>query len=629
MPRALTGLTTENFNEKWPTTLNLFVTDFLLRVKITSKEGANGPEPFVPYEAQMMFLDKLLEGLQKDCHFFCCLKARQLGISTVLLALDLYWLFVFKGLQGAFIADTGENKEIFRDSITEILENLPESFKSGVKRHNRNSLTLNNGSRLQYMSAGKGKNSGLGRSRGLNFVHATECSSWGDQKGLESLIAALAQENPNRLYVFESTALGYNLWFDMYKSAKEDNTTQCALFIGWWAKDIYRFKRGSAQFKRYWDDAQPFMSEYEAEKTAEVLRDFNHEIGEEQWAWYRWMASNQGETSMLEEYPTTPDEAFQATGSSFFNLKKINEDMALIHAIGEKLSFNGYRYEMADLFTSMRVKKVTSIDEADLRVWEEPNPRGKYVIGVDPAYGRSEEADRSVISVWRCYADRLVQVAEYASPWPETRQVAWVLAHLAGCYQDCMINLEVSGPGHSVFAELKYLKQQIMFGQLRKPAAAMNIANALDTARWFLYHRPDSMGAGYAYNWKTGWDTKMLLFNRFRDAYNTDQLTIRSVPALEEMLTLVQDGDSIAASGRNKDDRAFAAGLACYAWGEWIRAGMMVQNRTFEREQAMDQQRIETKTSDTPVTDTMVERFFNRQAKDRQQAQLDALIRGY
>jgi hypothetical protein len=54
------------------------------------------------------------------------------------------------------------------------------------------------------------------------------------------------------------------------------------------------------------------------------------------------------------------------------------------------------------------------IDDVRLRVWEDPAPTGQYVIGCDPAWGRNDWADRSSISVWRCFADKLIQVAEYA-----------------------------------------------------------------------------------------------------------------------------------------------------------------------------------------------------------------------
>jgi hypothetical protein len=47
------------------------------------------------------------------------------------------------------------------------------------------------------------------------------------------------------------------------------------------------------------------------------------------------------------------------------------------------------------------------------------------------------------------------------------------------------------------------------------------------------------------------------------------------MPLLEEMSKVTQDGDSIEAAGRGKDDRVFAAALANKAWYDWMRPGLI------------------------------------------------------
>jgi hypothetical protein len=220
-----------------------------------------------------------------------------------------------------------------------------------------------------------------------------------------------------------------------------------------------------------------------------------------------------------------------------------------------------------------------------------------------------------VISVWRCFSDKLVQVAEYATPQPETRQVAWVMAHLASEYRDCIINLEITGPGGQVMQELTTLKQHLSWGSLRETARQMRVEDCLDGAKWFLWNRPDSMSAGYSYNWKTNFDNKLMIFNKYRDMYSAEQVIPRSRHLLDEMLTLQQDGDRIAASGRNKDDRVFAACLAVYAWDTWRRVPMMAENRTYEREM-LNQQRIESSGKDH-VLGNIVPEFFAQAAQAR------------
>lgn len=592
---------------------------FIEMVRITSKE-AEHPVPIIPYEGQKRFLKELVDGLENGVHHFTTLKSRQLGISTILLALDVFYLFVHPGLQGALIADTAENREAFRQTITEMLDSLPPRFKVKVIRHNRGALVLANGSRLQYMNAGKQKNSGLGRSRALNYVHATECSSWGDQKGLDSLRHALAEQNPNRLYVFESTALGYNLFFDMWEEAKKD-PAQRAIFIGWWGKSVNQHVEGTPEYERWWGES-PVLSEYEADTAEKVERLYGWKITSEQWAWYRNKFELAGdEASFLEEQPSTEDEAFQATGNSFFSLRRVNQDMELLTQHG--VAYTGYKYALGKNFLKMAVEETRIPDEVDLKVWEEPVKGAKYVIGVDPAYGADEDRDRSTIEVWRCYSDRLVQVAEFNTPMPTTRQCAWAMAHLAGCFRDCIINLEITGPGGEVMHEIDNIRQQISFGQLRDIAPSLNTGFALDMARWYLYHRPDSMGPGYMYNWKQSFENKQRLLNRMRDCFDTEQLTIRSMMLLDEMTKFVQDGGKLHASGRNKDDRVMATSLANFAWTEWVRPGMMVEGRTFEVEQAKEQ---EKSLRGGRVVDWLIPLHFENAAKRRSEEELQRLL---
>jgi hypothetical protein len=595
---------------------------FLSLMTITSKEN-RVPGPINLYTGQEIFLEELRHGLDADIHFFVNLKARQLGISTVMLALDIFWLYMHPGLQGALIADTEANKETFRTTITEMLDGLPKGFRVPIKSHNRTALQLANGSRLQYISAGKGKNSGLGRSRGLSYVHASEISSWGDPKGLDSLIDALATDNPDRLYVFESTALGLNLYWDMWIHAQENPLAEKAFFIGWWAKELYRSPRGTPLFEEWWEK-DPLYSPYEQMVTAKVAEDYGVEIDEEQWAWYRERAAGRSEQSMMEEFPGLPDEAWQATGSPFFNEKRVTADIKLIQA--SQVQFRGYRYELGDNFLKMKFIKAESIDDVTLRVWEPPKPNGVYVIGMDPAYGSSETADRLVISVWRCFADKMVQVAEYACNDTTTQHGAWVLAHLAGEYRDVMINLELQGGGDQVMNEIKYLKQSLQFGSLNEAARELKMEHALDSARWFMWRRVDNMGGMVSsWNFKTNVGLKYSGFCRFRDAYNLEQAIVRSIPLLDEMMTLVQDGDKLGAKGRRKDDRPFAAMLANFAWQEWIRPRMMGEQRTYAREMA-EQQNREAVGGD--VLSSIIPAHFKRMADQREEAELRRLLEG-
>jgi hypothetical protein len=49
---------------------------------------------------------------------------------------------------------------------------------------------------------------------------------------------------------------------------------------------------------------------------------------------------------------------------------------------------------------------------------------------------------------------------------------------------------------------------------------------------------------------------------------------------IEEMKTMIREGGSIQASGRNKDDRVIACALACAAFAEQIQPRLIAQKIT-------------------------------------------------
>jgi len=596
--------------------------DFLGGMTISSKElDSARPVPLldVLYTAQYRFLEEIASGLDRDVRTFCCLKSRQLGISTISLALDVFWASVHDRLQGAIITDTDGNRDKFRILLEQYIQSLPRGLRVGIKQHNRNNLVLMNGSVIDYLVAGtRGKKGSLGTSRALNFVHATEVSNWGSTEAdIANLKASLAQKHPHRLYIWESTARGFgNEWYDMCQGAEADDTTQKLFFLGWFLKEHYSFAKDSPEYKRWWDGE---TTPEENEIAAAVSEESKHLITPEQWAWHRYMRTVEiiDPDLMRQNYPSTSHEAFIMTGRAFFPLRRVTSNLRFIHE--ETIPLKAYRYDIGIKFDATRLEPVDSTKNADLRIWEEPHPNGVYVMGVDTAYGR-EDKDRHAIEVFRCYADRLVQVAEFATGIPETYQAAWVMAHLAGAYKNVIINLEVSGPGFAIMDELRHLRQLLdmrMLPGLEQPGRDMD--DIFGAVRWFLYHRADSMGAGYVYNWKTNQENKLQIMNELRDTYAVNHLDLFSVPLLEEMERVVQEGSEIRAEGRAHDDRVFAAALAVHAWITWVRGGMIGTEQTYDR--VSSEEKIAQEQPAATMIGRVVSSFFAEQHEKRMEAE--------
>ncbi|CAB5230121.1 hypothetical protein UFOVP1562_39 [uncultured Caudovirales phage] len=518
---------------------------------------------------QTYVMEEIKKGLEDDVHFFVILKGRQLGITTVSLALDLYWQFTHPGWQGTLVADTEENRDMFRSTLAMYMEGLPKEYKIPLVAHNRNQMVLKNRSRIFYQIAGN--KSRLGQGKAITYLHGTETASWGNEEGLASLIASLAEKNPERLYMFESTAQGFNMFHDMYKTAKKAKT-QRAIFCGWWRNEYYSVPGDSNIYKVYWDGK---LSAEEKEWVKDIKKLYGYEVNSRQMAWWRWKMHEgiKDESLMYQEFPPTEDYAFVMTGTSFFSTTRCTE--AAKEA--KKLVPDHYRYAFGQLFQDTEVLKSTE-RLGTLTVWEEPVDTAYYVIGADPAYGSSDWADRFCIQVYRCYADGLDQVAEFATSEMNTYQFAWVIAHLAGAYKNSTLNLEVNGPGQAVINEIRNLKRMaVSLGG----AMGHGLMDVLGSMTNYIWRRNDTLGGlSNSIGYLTTTNSKERMLQYMKDYFERQMIKIRSMDTLEEMKGIVREGSFLGAPGRGKDDRVIATALACVAYAEQIQPRLIAQKIT-------------------------------------------------
>ncbi len=577
------------------------------------------------YTAQKRLLVDLMDGLEQDIHDYNILKSRQLGISTFTRAVSTFWLGIHDGLPGATVFDTDRNKVAARREIESMIDNLPRAIKfPRIKSRNKDALILENESVLQFLSAGVKKTAnsgGLGRSVGLSFAHLSEICSFGDTSGMAAFRESLSDINPNRLYLKESTARGYNIWNEIWEEARKDPDHQSCRFYGWWSKDSQVILRNDPEFERY--GAAP-LSPREIETAAKVLELYGWSITPEQWAWYRRKMDptarksgdakqeHIGTVEKIQEQPSTEEEAWQQTGSAFFH----PEDLGRITREHASKKFTTFQYACGMEFADCRVFPAHNARSVELKVWEEPVDDGVYVVTGDSAFGHDENNDRSAAQVLRCYADGVDQVAEYAWPTVNTRQFGWILASLMGYYgangADIYFILEMNNSGEGVWAEMVSLKKQVMTGyQPKEQMDARGIRRVFYNVRNYMNSRADAITPNVnAYQFKTNVATKIPLMERLRDYVSNQMLHIRSLETLEEMRSITREGKSIKASGSKKDDRVIALALGIKYWDEKIRPRLMQGRRTREAEQA------KAKTS---VVDQI--KLFNS-------AQLDLYMRG-
>jgi hypothetical protein len=576
---------------------------FLNQCYVNSKDNGRICLGECLYDGQIKFITETFDALERDVHKIFVLKSRQLGISTIARALTIFLLGIYDGFKGAVVFDTDGNKNEARSEIEVMIDDLPPSLEfPAIKQNNRTGLSLTNDSKVLFMSGGvkKSKSSGtLGRSVGLSFATLSELCSIDNDEGLEAFDNSLSEVNPDRLFVYESTARGFNSWWSMWKEARADTRHCHCIFLGWWSKPSQRIDRTRPDFEVYGVQSP---TDREIKKINEVRELYGHEITVEQLAWVRRKMDPgaksegdspieyEGDTLRLQEQPWTEEDAFQMTGSVFFTPEKLTEQANR----NVSKDYKTYMFNCGIEFTDMRVYKPPNNKSIELKVWEPPQQESVYVIAADPAFGSHEDNDRSAIQVLRCYADGCDQVAEYAWPLIGTRPFGWVMLALAGWYakeqSDVYLIVELNGPGGAVWDEIVATRQHINAGYQPHEMEDKGLSNIFWNVKNYVYSRPDSLSSGKALQWKTaggaGPAGKVRLMERLRDFTDNGMFKIRSQETLEEMRSVTRDGDTIAAQGKNKDDRVMSCALGIRCWEERVRRTLSVSQRTRERELA-------------------------------------------
>lgn len=557
---------------------------------------------------QRFFITEIARGIDDGIHFFVCLKGRQEGITTICAALDLFWHYEHAGMQGTFAAQDEPTKDAFRAMLTAYHDGLPGAFKVKRMQNNRYFMNWKNRSKLAMQIGGGVKSAGgKGRGQAFAYIHATECSSWEDEESLASILASLADTNPLRLQIFESTARGMNLFKNMWDDACEA-VTQRAIFIGWWLNELYRKERGSNEFRVYGEDS-PSIEEQEWITAIKQAYDFDLEP--EQLAWWRWCLAEKihDENFMMQEFPPTADHAFILSGKNFFSLPKLHEIAA---QIDREAAPQCWRFKFGENFLETELEQCSETS-AQLRVWEQPTDEGFYSIGADPAYGSAAWADRSVVEVYRCYADRFEQVAEFCTPEIKTYAYAWVVCSLAGYYKNSLINLEVNGPGQAVLEEMDNLRR--LAGTIPK-GQPMGLRDVVGNMRYFLYKKVDSMGAGGAYHWLTTQATKDRMFNAFRDIVESNHSALHSRILVDEMKIIVREPDGfLGASGRSKDDCTVASSLAAVQYRQYFDVKLKQMGITWAKEMVKRQLTEQKGRDATPQEAAVARTIGNFMAK--------------
>lgn len=545
---------------------------FCSKLLIPAKEGGKDGQtliPLIPLPTQIYLIDEIIKGLQEGIHFFTVLKCRQSGITTIGLAFDLYWCWRHDGVIFNFVADTSKRTNYNRSLLKDFVASLKSQreWYQPVQDDNRDMITFNNRSKIIWNNANGRDEGGLGRGTGVVGCHCTEVGLYKDEEGVASLLSSLSLTNRNRFYLLEGTAQGPNLFRELCDEAdREGNTSQKFIFIGWWLQPDYdcdlNTEDGLNRYRTYWETS-PRVNYEESIWVNGVKDRYGWTVTPTQMAWFRYHLRElkmDNLEMMYQEYPPLPEYAWRYGGRTFISGTKLMEKR--LAAERREQIPRLFQFGFGNTFLETGVHEVGGHDWYDLMTWDEPvkGPMVRYVIGVDPAYGATEEGDHAAVQVYRCYSDKAVQVAEFCRREIPTYQLAWVVLHLAGAYNsETILNVELAGGGFAVMEEIKRLQSEMTMGY--NSALIPHFQNLYH----YVYLRPDHGGRSGALHWQTTPSTKERMMNHYRDFFERGGLEVRSLELIKETEAIQRLRSGELETGA-KNHRLMAAAIAIMAY---------------------------------------------------------------
>lgn len=325
------------------------------------------------------------------------LKARQWGGST-LVQTYMAWiqLCLRRNWHSIICSQVKDTSSGIRGMYSKLLENYPEDLWEGdsrpafrpYERSGNVRVIEGRGCRVTVSSI---ENQDAVRGADFAMAHLSEVAYWRATPGHcpEDVIRAICGSVPavdGSFIAMESTANGVGNFFHReWLRSQGGAGSRLAVFVPWHEIDYYRLPvEDTAAVMDSLDD-------YEKELVAAGC-----DAG--QIAWYRFKLAEMGSREkMMAEFPSTPAEAFIATGSGVF-------DRAAVEALRAGCDLAPARGDVVQ-------GRWISGGAGAILMWEAPAPDAVYVAAVDIG-GSTPRADFSVITVMVA-ADRPRVVAQW------------------------------------------------------------------------------------------------------------------------------------------------------------------------------------------------------------------------
>lgn len=338
-----------------------------------------------------------------------CLKARQIGFTTVTMAFCLWRALFFDEFSIIILNKTERDAQYnlamarfgYVNLSDEMRERLPRLQDRTVQR-----MTFSNGSKIESFPSNN--NPARGRTASLMIL-----DEWAFLPNPEEAWAAIqpATDVGGRIIAI-STANGWgNMFHQTWQKARAGDNGFTPLFFPW------------------------------------------NSLPERDAAWFEATCRDMAEWQRAQEYPESEDEAFIKSGNMFFDFRVLQRQPLEPARMGEMVN------EGANELPKSR----TFIDQVDgrLGLWSWPRINGVYVIGADVAGGLSD-GDYSSAHVIDCNATTppLAPQAAVCATWHghiDPDLFAYELAALGWFYGTALLGVEANNHGLTTLKALQRL----------------------------------------------------------------------------------------------------------------------------------------------------------------------------
>lgn len=462
------------------------------------------------------------------------LKCRQIGAST--------WgaSFVYQRTatqfhkSGMIIADSDENSTGLFEKCKSFYDWSPEVTRPKKKYSNEKALVFDDpsgecglNSKISVATAG---NMGAGRSKTLQYLHASEFAYWPNAAQVSTGLFQSVPLLNNTAIIIESTANGVTgkggeFYNRCLRSLDGDNDWRF-VFFSWLDNPEYEIipPRG---FKRT-PEEQELATRYPALTDAKIM-------------FRRYKIENEMGSALIDprdqykqEFPFTPEEAFISSGRPVFRAEEIHE---AIRKAKQKKGIKG-RFDGTGAFIED--------ERGSVIVFERPKMGKAYGVGADVAEGL-EGGDFSTASVM----DKdFNQVAVYCGHIDPDRFGAFLVT-LAKFYNGALLAPESNNHGYAVLTSIKNCGYYKVYKREVKEELGLELQ--------------DKVG------WHTNVKTKMQMIDELVAAFRDKSVAINCEATLREMMTIaIGDDGNIE---MNSKDRTVALAIGIQALKQVSNAG--------------------------------------------------------